>query len=754
MGERSYLGLDGLGVEHFKLLNCTGGTVERRDGVVDGEMHQEMLDAMVTIGFDSETIASLLRLITAILHCGNITFMTTHQSDSYSMSDACSMEKTHSSVTAARLLGVSFDDFEKALTYRDILAGDEVIHSPLDKVTSEKSCEALMKALYGAMFDFIVQRVNESISKQNNVDPGEEAVSASIGVLDIFGFEIFLTNNFEQLCINYTNEALQQQFNTYVFKLGQEEYEREGINWKFITFPDNQDVLDLIDRKHTGILALLDEQCIVPSSTDEKLARYLYAKFDEESQFIATSAQKADFTFSIQHYAGPVEYSTDHWLEKNNDQLPVSSVNLLMGSNFDLLSKTQKFIRTEDREGRGAIASTSVGAQFSAQLSQLRARIDATVPHYIRCLKPNNDMVPDCFDPTMIVDQLRCGGVLEAVRVSRAGYPTRYPHDVFMARYYILGYGQAKGKAVMTGEDSEVKQLIGKIAFGIWEDDHKAIMSKKIHEANITNNGVDCPETAQEFLSLDFSSRCAVAGLQLGRTKVFLRREALDRIEALRAQKFGVSALTIQRIARGSQARAYYRLLKQKLTRCVALIQRAYRRYTKRLLLATFAIKVQAIARGAIIRIRLCAQSATAHKRMWVPYNELEDLQWKLENVATERDELSAAKASMQDEILRLHSNVADITNAREAETRNLQKELAEKVSMQKEISTLNRKVSDITASKEAAVDNLQQELASVWQHLDDAKKVACQEQEQVSSKISSLEANLLESRAEEDRLG
>ena len=254
------------------------------------------------------------------------------------MSDACSMDKNHASVTAAKLLGVSLEDLAYALTYRAIRAGNEVVHSPLNKVQSEKACEALMKATYGAVFDFIVTKVNESISGHGME---EEHGSASIGVLDIFGFETFDTNNFEQICINYTNEALQQQFNKYVFKLEQDEYEREGILWKFISFPDNQDVLDLIDRKHTGILALLDEQCIVPRSNDQKFTRYLYAKCDEHARFSATSAQRVDYKFSIEHYAGPVEYSTDNWLEKNKDQLPASSANLLKTSQFDLLAQIQ-----------------------------------------------------------------------------------------------------------------------------------------------------------------------------------------------------------------------------------------------------------------------------------------------------------------------------------------------------------------------------------------------------------------------------
>ena len=234
-----------------------------------------------------------------------------------------------------------------ALTYRAIRAGNEVVHSPLDKVQSEKASQALMKATYGAVFDFIVGKVNESISNQHQHQGdqlGGGGGSASIGVLDIFGFETFEVNNFEQICINYTNEALQQQFNKYIFKLEQDEYKHKGILWKFISFPDNQDVLNLIDRKHTGILA---------RSNDQKFTQYLYATCNKHGRFGTTSAHRVDYKFSIEHYASPVEYSTDNWLEKNKDQLLVSSVNLIQGANFDLLSRIQKSIRLEDRNGRG-----------------------------------------------------------------------------------------------------------------------------------------------------------------------------------------------------------------------------------------------------------------------------------------------------------------------------------------------------------------------------------------------------------------
>ena len=546
-----------------------------------------------------------MRIVSAILFAGNMSFTPSQDGES------CKLDKTKPALACAALLGISFDGLAKALTSRSIIAADETVTKHLIIEESGKACEALIKAVYGAAFDFIVERINSSITY--TAELGE----ASIGVLDIFGFETFETNSFEQICINYTNEALQQQFNRYVFKLEQQEYEKEGILWKFISFPDNQDVLDLIDQKHTGIMALLDEQCILPRSTDQKFTRYLYARCDSHTRFSATSAQRVDYLFSIEHYAGLVEYTTDGWLEKNKDQLPSASSELLKSSEFDLLLDMTRFIRTEDRGGRGTVATKSVSSQFSAQLRVLRSRIETTIPHYIRCLKPNDQLVPDRFDPKNIVEQLRCGGVLEAVRVSRAGYPTRYPHDVFAARYYVLA--DKKDNTPMSPlfdgrqsqRQSELKRLIGKVAKDLWEIDYKlqkaemeqerksrpsyAPVATKPHKTAKLHTGHGAstipynlvvessvmtpefqrrrstkkkgessarPESLHEFLALDFASRCAVAGLQLGRTKVFLRREAFDRIEGLRSEKFFKAASAIQKIARGKTQRVRFLVMR------------------------------------------------------------------------------------------------------------------------------------------------------------------------------------------------
>jgi serine/threonine protein kinase/ankyrin repeat protein len=590
-----------------------------------------------------------MRLVTAILFAGNMSFTPSEDGES------CKLDKTKSALACAALLGISFDGLAKALTAKSIVAANESVEKLLTIEESGKACEALIKAVYGAAFDFIVAQVNASIHA-NTEATGVKA--ASIGVLDIFGFETFKVNSFEQICINYTNEALQQQFNRYVFKLEQQEYEKEGIMWKFIEFPDNQDVLDLIDMKHTGIFALLDEQCILPRSTDQKFTRYLYARCDKHPRFFATSKQRVDYVFSIEHYAGLVEYTPDGWMEKNKDQLPAASSELLKTSDFDLIQDINRFVRSEDRGGRGTIATKSVSHQFAAQLRSLRSRIEKTIPHYIRCLKPNDDLIEDFFEPKNIIHQLRCGGVLEAVRVSRAGYPTRYPHDVFTARYYILGpeshqpikrnfgpmspmFSPNGGGRNQANKEEDLKRLIGKIAMDLWMVDHQAIQSEmqrqrrqstvsnyavvqtkphhdalsRLHkgyksvsktlavESSVMtpelqrnkfkktknknrdkedNHRVSRPETQEEFLELDFASRCAVAGLQLGRTKVFLRREAFDRIERLRSEKFYDAAATIQKIVRGKLCREYYAVLITEY-KAARMVQCAWRQWSARM---------------------------------------------------------------------------------------------------------------------------------------------------------------------------
>ena len=250
--------------------------------------------------------------------------------------------------------------------------------------------------------------------------------------------------------VNYCNEALQQQFNRFVLRNEQEEYEREQIPWSLIEFPENQDVLDLIDLKGSGILHLLHDQCRTPGASDKTFALAMYDKCSNHQRFEADSRQVAQQLFAIHHYAGLVEYDVENFVMKNRDELPKSGSDLLLSSTKYIVKALAEILHPslqaagKSRSG-GAAQRPTVGIQFSSQLHSLRQRIDHTSPHYIRCLKPNHVLLPDHFDTALIADQLRCAGVIEAVRVSRLGYPHRYSHNQFIARYKVLG-GKPKKK--------------------------------------------------------------------------------------------------------------------------------------------------------------------------------------------------------------------------------------------------------------------------------------------------------------------
>lgn len=279
----------------------------------------------------------IMRLVVAVLYAGNMTFTETSRGEN------CILDENEASLAVASLLGVSYEKLAASLTSRVLFLKEGNITKELNAKQAYKAVEALIKGIYGANFDYIVKIINLSIHNDDDKKArrGQKDTSAYIGVLDIFGFETFEVNTFEQLCINYTNETLQQHFNKHVFKMEQQEYEREGILWKFISFPDNQDVLDLIDMKRVGILAVLDEQCIVEWGSDDKFVQQLYNRCGPHDRFDATPQQKPYRKFSVEHYAGLVEYSTEEWVEKNKDQLPAASVELLMSSTFGHVGKLQ-----------------------------------------------------------------------------------------------------------------------------------------------------------------------------------------------------------------------------------------------------------------------------------------------------------------------------------------------------------------------------------------------------------------------------
>ena len=258
----------------------------------------------------------------------------------------------------------------------------------------------------------------------------------------------------------------------------QQEYEKENIAWSFISFPDNQDVLDLIEKKHTGIFSILDEQCKLAKCTDSSFSHAMYEKCDDHSRFGSTRTQKARGLFAVQHYAGTVEYDTSSFLNKNKDELPKEATDFLLSSSLPTVARLGEILSNKSSGSgsnkkkvsnkKSSLSRASVGNQFTAQLRELRSRIDLTAPHYIRCIKPNDELTPDNFVPAVIADQLNCAGVLEAVRVSRVGYPQRYTKGLFVKRYWMLSI-VALEKA-KRGRRDVCEELVESIVPQIWAE--------------------------------------------------------------------------------------------------------------------------------------------------------------------------------------------------------------------------------------------------------------------------------------------
>uniref|UniRef100_A0A6V7QYP6 Myosin-12 n=1 Tax=Ananas comosus var. bracteatus TaxID=296719 RepID=A0A6V7QYP6_ANACO len=391
--------------------------------VDDAREYIETRKAMDIVGISQEEQDAIFRVVAAILHLGNIGFAKGSEIDSSKLKD----EKAVSHLkTAAELLMCNEKALEDSLCKRVIVTPDGNITKPLDPESAALNRDALAKTVYSRLFDWIVDKINNSIGQ----DPTATNI---IGVLDIYGFETFKINSFEQLCINLTNEKLQQHFNQHVFKMEQEEYTREEIDWSYVEFVDNQDVLDLIEKKPGGIIALLDEACMFPKSTHETFTQKMYQTYKGHKRF--SKPKLARTAFTINHYAGDVTYQADQFLDKNKDYVVAEHQALLNASKCPFVANLFPPLPEETSKQS---KFSSIGTRFKQQLQALMETLSTTEPHYIRCVKPNAVLKPGIFENFNVLNQLRCGGVLEAIRISCAGYPTKRTFDEFIDRFGML----------------------------------------------------------------------------------------------------------------------------------------------------------------------------------------------------------------------------------------------------------------------------------------------------------------------------
>lgn len=402
------------------------------DNVDDAKEFQLLRNAMNVVQISKEDQEQSFEMLSAVLWLGNITFRAVEHDSHVLVDDDDAVE------VAAALLHCKSSDLVTALSTRRIRAGGDDIVQRLTLSQATDSRDALAKAIYSNLFDWLVERINKSL------EVGKQRTGRSISILDIYGFESFKKNSFEQLCINYANERLQQHFNRHLFKLEQEEYTSENIDWTRVDFEDNQECLDLIEKRPLGLISLLDEECMFPRASDLTLANKLKEHLKGNDCFKG----ERDKAFRVCHYAGEVVYETNGFLEKNRDLLHADLLQLLASCDCALPQlfgasigeDAQKLLSPTRRANGGGTESQkqSVAAKFKGQLFKLMQRLESTEPHFIRCIKPNASQLPNIFEQELVLQQLRCCGVLEVVRISRSGYPTRHSHDEFAMRYGFL----------------------------------------------------------------------------------------------------------------------------------------------------------------------------------------------------------------------------------------------------------------------------------------------------------------------------
>uniref|UniRef100_A0A665X0D0 Myosin VAa n=1 Tax=Echeneis naucrates TaxID=173247 RepID=A0A665X0D0_ECHNA len=416
------------------------------DGVDDTKELCTTRHAFTLLGINESYQMGLFQVLAAILHLGNVEIK-----DRDSDSSLIPPNNRHL-MAFCELVGVNYQDMSQWLCHRKLKTATETYIKPLPRLQATNARDALSKHIYAKLFNWIVEHVNKALItniKQHSF----------IGVLDIYGFETFEINSFEQFCINYANEKLQQQFNMHVFKLEQEEYMKEQIPWTLIDFYDNQPCINLIEAK-MGILDLLDEECKMPKGSDDSWAQKLYNTHLKTCSLFE-KPRMSNRAFIIQHFADKVEYQCEGFLEKNKDTVNEEQINVLKASKVPGTGgRTRLSIKPDKgRERSSKEHKKTVGCQFRNSLQMLMDTLNATTPHYVRCIKPNDFKLAFSFDPKRAVQQLRACGVLETIRISAAGFPSRWTYQEFFSRYRVL----MKQKDVLPDRKLTCKNVLEKL---------------------------------------------------------------------------------------------------------------------------------------------------------------------------------------------------------------------------------------------------------------------------------------------------
>ncbi|XP_012269099.2 myosin-VIIa-like isoform X2 [Athalia rosae] len=544
------------------------GTKITCDGRADAAEFSEVRAAMKVLTFSDEEFWNIMVLLAGILHIGNISYkpVTVANMDASEISDSTKLKRV------SRILGVPEQGVIEAFTKKTIFAQGERVVSNLSKEQAIEIRDSFVKAIYGRLFIMIVDKINDTIFKP------KVYTKNSIGVLDIFGFENFDNNSFEQLCINYTNEHLQQFFVQHIFKMEQEDYNNEGIFWQHIEFVDNQVVLDLIGTKAVNIMALIDEESKFPKGTDKTMLAKVHQVHKQNAYYVKP---KSDFveSFGIKHYAGTVLYEAKGFLEKNRDTFSMDMIQLVsISKNAFLKSLFTDELSEGERDGKKRWPTLS--SEFRSSLELLMRTLGSCHPYFVRCIKPNEEKRPLMFDRILCCRQLRYSGMMETAKIRRAGYPIRYNFVEFVDRFRHLAYG------IQPSHKVDVRKAAEQICLNT--------LAKYNMEYQVGHTKVFLKDQQDLFLEQERSR-------VLAKYILIIQRNVRKWICRRRYLRLRHGAVMIQKTYRGAVVKKKFNIIRNGYLRLQAVIQsrrltHAYKQKKR------YIIPLQAACRGYLIR--------------------------------------------------------------------------------------------------------------------------------------------------------
>ncbi|XP_077183720.1 myosin-4 [Paroedura picta] len=629
--------------------------------------------AIDILGFTAEEKIAIYKLTGAVMHYGNMKFKQKQREEQ------AEPDGTEVADKAAYLMNLNSADLLKALCYPRVKVGNEYVTKGQTVQQVYNSVGALAKSVFEKMFLWMVIRINQQLDTK-------QPRQYFIGVLDIAGFEIFDYNSLEQLCINFTNEKLQQFFNHHMFVLEQEEYKKEGIEWEFIDFGmDLAACIELIE-KPMGIFSILEEECMFPKATDVSFKNKLYDQHLGKSnnfQKPKPGKGKAEAHFALVHYAGTVDYNITGWLDKNKDPLNETVVQLFQKSSMKTLALL--FVdRPADAEGGGKKAAKKKGSSFQTvsalfreNLNKLMTNLRSTHPHFVRCLIPNETKTPGAMEHELVLHQLRCNGVLEGIRICRKGFPSRIIYGDFKQRYKVLN-----ASAIPEGQ---------------------FIDSKKASEKLL--GSIDIDHTQYKF----------------GHTKVFFKAGLLGTLEEMRDDKLAQLITRTQAMCRGYVMRVEFKKMMER-REAIFSIQYNIRSFMN--------VKTWPWMK-LYFKIKPLLKSAESEKEMANMKEEFEKTKEELAKSEAKRKELEEKMVSLMQEKNDLQLQVqAESDGLADAEERCDQlikskiqleakiKELTERAEdeeeMNAELTAKKRKLEDECSELKKDIDDLELTLAKV----------------------------------------